>query len=114
MRIIEGFDFFPLTFDDKGKLESPQEFELLTDRATTSPATDAIFIAHGFRNDAADATTLYTSFLKNFRGHLLRPEFHGLAERRFVVAGSIGRRSRFERATTPARKGPVDFVTNRV
>jgi hypothetical protein len=87
MRIIEGFDFFPLTFDDKGKLESRQEFELLTDRATTSPATDAIFIAHGFRNDAADATTLYTSFLKNFRGHLLRPEFHGLAERRFVVAG---------------------------
>jgi len=87
MQIIEGFDFFPLTFDDGGKLESSQEFELLTDRANTGPATDAIFVAHGFRNDVADATTLYTSFLKTFRGHLLRPEFHGLAERRFVVAG---------------------------
>src|SRR5688572_7468748 len=87
MRIIEGFDFFPLTFDDGGKLESRQEFELLTDRANTGPATDAIFIAHGFRNDVSDATTLYTSFLKTFRAHMLRPEFHDVAGRRFVVAG---------------------------
>ena len=44
MRIIEGFDFFPLTFDDRGQLESRQEFDLLTDRANAVPATDAIFI----------------------------------------------------------------------
>ena len=87
MRIIEGFDFFPLTFDDRGQLESRQEFDLLTDRANTVPATDAIFIAHGFRNDVTDATTLYTSFLKTFRAHVSRPEFHAVAERRFVVAG---------------------------
>ena len=87
MRNIEGFDFFPLNFDDKGKLESGEEFDLLTDRVNTLPATDAIFIAHGFRNDATDATTLYDSFLKTFRAHLSRPEFDGVAQRRFVVGG---------------------------
>ena len=87
MRIIEGFDFFPLTFDDRGTLESRQEFDALTERANTEPATDAIFLAHGFRNDVTDATTLYTSFLKTFRAHVSRPEFHAVAGRRFVVAG---------------------------
>jgi len=89
MRIIEGFDFFPLTFDDRGKLESRSEFDLLTERASTGSATDAIFIAHGFRNDVADATGLYTRFLKTFRAHLSRPEFLGVAGRRFVVAGVL-------------------------
>ena len=87
MRIIEGFDFFPLTFDDRGQLESRQEFDLLTDRANTAPATDAVFIAHGFRNDATDATTLYTNFLKTFSAQLSRPEFHAVVGRHFVVAG---------------------------
>jgi len=87
MRIIEGFDFFPLTFDDRGQLESRQEFDLLTDRANAVPATDAIFIAHGFRNDVTDATTLYTAFLKTFSAQVSRPEFHAVAGRRFVVAG---------------------------
>lgn len=87
MRIIEGFDFFPLTFDDHGKLESRQEFDALTERANAGSATDAIFIAHGFRNDERDATTVYTKFLTTFRAHLSRPEFGDLAERRFVVAG---------------------------
>jgi len=87
MRIIEGFDFFPLNFDDQGKLESGEEFDLLTDRANTLPATDAIFIAHGFRNDATDATTLYDKFLETFRAHLSRPEFDAVAQRQFVVGG---------------------------
>jgi len=87
MQIIEGFDFFPLTFDDRGQLQSRQEFDQLADRANSLPATDAIFIAHGFRNDAAEATTLYTGFLKTFRVHMSRPEFHAVAGRRFVVAG---------------------------
>ena len=87
MRVIEGFDFFPLTFDDHGKLESGKEFDALTDRAKTAPATDAVLIAHGFRNDEADATTLYTNFLTTFRANLARPEFGAVAARRFVVAG---------------------------
>ena len=87
MQTIEGFDFFSLTFDDDGALTSGPEFEAMVQHVRTAPATDAIFIAHGFRNDAADASRVYTNFLKTFRGHLSRQEFHGVAARRFVVAG---------------------------
>jgi Lipase (class 3) len=85
MPIIEGFDFFPLRFDDHGALQSRQEFEALTARANT--ATDVVFIAHGFRNDENDATRLYTHFLGTFRANLSRPEFSTLANRQFVFAG---------------------------
>lgn len=87
MQTIEGFDFFPLVFDKEGKLESGDELEAFVARAGTGPATDAVFIAHGFRNDVTDATGLYTDFLKNFRAHLARPQFQAVAARRFVVAG---------------------------
>lgn len=82
MPIIEGFDFFPLRFDDHGALQSRQEFEALTARANS--ATDVVFIAHGFRNDEHDATNLYTRFLGTFRANLSRPEFSALANRQFV------------------------------
>lgn len=84
MQSIHGFDFFSLNFDDKGALTSG-EFEECKQRAAA--ATDAIFLAHGFRNDLADATKLYTEFLETFGGHLKRPEFRELASRKFVVAG---------------------------
>ena len=87
MQTIERFDFFPLTFDADGTLESRREFNAFVKRAEDAPATDAIFMAHGFRNDEADATGLYTRFLKTFRGQLSRPEFKNVAARTFVVAG---------------------------
>src|SRR5688572_21223845 len=87
VQTIEQFDFFPLTFDGEGKLKSRKEFDAFVKRAGDAPATDAIFIAHGFRNDEAEATGLYTKFLKTFRGQLARPEFGTVAARRFVVAG---------------------------
>jgi hypothetical protein len=87
MQTIEGFDFFPLTFDADGKLESRQEFDGLLARAKDGPATDAVFIAHGFRNDVNDATGLYSKFLRTFRAHLSRPEFGTVATRQFVVGG---------------------------
>ena len=88
MRMIEKFPFFPLTFDERGKLESGDEFDGMIERAKAAPAaTDAVFLAHGFRNDVNDATTLYNTFLQTFRSHLTRPEFADIAERRFVVAG---------------------------
>jgi hypothetical protein len=87
MQIIERFDFFPLTFDEGGKLQSRKDFEALIERANSAPATDAIFLAHGFRNDASEATGLYTSFLKTLRAQLSRPEFQAVATRHFVVAG---------------------------
>src|SRR5688500_15401499 len=87
MQTIEGFDFFPLVFDKDGKLQSSDEFDALVERAGDAPATDAVFIAHGFRNDVGEATSLYTNFLKNFRAHLARPQFRDVAARQFVVAG---------------------------
>jgi len=87
MQTIEGFDFFPLKFDADAKLQSRPEFDALLSRVEEGPATDVIFIAHGFRNDENDASTLYRTFLKTFRGHLSRPEFAAVAKRRFVVAG---------------------------
>ncbi|MDQ3486683.1 MAG: hypothetical protein M3468_03000 [Acidobacteriota bacterium] len=87
MQTIAEFDFFPLVFDRAGALESPDEFETFTARAAGWPASDALFIAHGFRNDVGEATALYTNFLKNVRAHLHRPEFGELASRRYVVAG---------------------------
>jgi hypothetical protein len=87
MKIVEGFDFFPLTFDDRGTLKSRKELDALIERASTEQATDAIVIAHGFRNDEADASNLYATFLGTFRAHLSRPEFNAVAGRRFVVAG---------------------------
>src|SRR6188472_4004155 len=87
MQTIEGFDFFPLVFDKDGTLESENEFDGLIERARSAPATDAIFIAHGFRNDVGEATALYTKFLGNFRAHLSTAQFKDIAQRRFVVAG---------------------------
>jgi hypothetical protein len=84
MQSIHGFDFFSLNFDDKGKLASG-EFDDCKRRAAA--ATDIIFLAHGFRNDLADATKLYSKFLDTFSGHLKRPEFHELSTRNFIVAG---------------------------
>jgi len=105
MQVIEGFEFFPLTFDGRGTLESQAEFDAMVDRAKNAHATDAIFIAHGFRNDVTDATTLYTHFLNTFRGHLSRAEFHGVASRRFVVAGIYWPSKPFRETFTEAAAG---------
>ncbi|MEO5742175.1 MAG: hypothetical protein ABIS29_16435, partial [Vicinamibacterales bacterium] len=84
----EGFPFVSLTFDEDGALQSQDEFDALIERAKAAPpATDVIFLAHGFRNDVNDASTLYDTFLKTFRSHFDRPEFADMAARRFVVAG---------------------------
>ena len=87
MQMVEGFDFFPLTFDDRGKLTTAQQLSSLIAHANSADASDAIFLAHGFRNDESEATNLYNRFLKTFRAQLSRAELAGVAARRFVVAG---------------------------
>ena len=88
MQTIEAFDFFHLAFDKDGTLQSAAEFAQLRQHINGAPATDAVFIAHGFRNDEQDATTLFADFLKTFRANRARPEFEAtLRGRRFVVAG---------------------------
>jgi hypothetical protein len=85
MQNIDGFDFFSLTFDEKGKLTSSAEMEDLKKRAAR--ASDVIFLAHGFRNSVDDATNLYTKFLTNYRAHFTRPECKVLETCDFAVAG---------------------------
>jgi hypothetical protein len=88
MQTIEGFDFFHLAFDKDGTLTSTAEFDEMKQRINSVPATDTVFIAHGFRNDEQEAATLYTNFLKTFRANSSRPEFHAsLGGRRLVIAG---------------------------
>jgi hypothetical protein len=86
MQIIEGFDFFPLVFDRDGNLQDPDQLDALIEHAEAGAVTDAIFIAHGFRNDVNEATGLYAEFLKNFRGDLRRQQFQAIAGRQFIVA----------------------------
>ncbi len=105
MQTIEGFDFFSLVFDKDGKLESQDDFDAFTARASAGPATDAIFIAHGFRNDVSEASSLYTNFLKNLRAHLGRPEFREVSSRRFVVAGIFWPSKAFRETFDDAAEG---------
>jgi hypothetical protein len=89
MEQLQGFDFFPLQFDDNGKLTSADLWKEFKQRAgVANGPTDAIFIAHGFRNDEGEARNLYDEFLKNFRGNMTQgPVAPALAGRRFIVGG---------------------------
>ena len=86
MQPITDFDFIALNFDEDGTLINPQQLETLKDHARQ--ATDAIFLAHGFRNDEDDAGQLYANLLHTLKQNMARSEFHdALGARRFVVAG---------------------------
>jgi len=85
METIAGFDFFRLHYDGNGNLPAANEFSELA--AAAAQATDVVLLAHGFRNDENDASTLYTKFLTSLRGHLGRDEFQGVAARKTIVAG---------------------------
>ena len=86
MTTVEGFDLFPIRFDDRGRLKARAEFDAFREGARSKRATDAIFIAHGFRNDEKDAARLYANFLRTFKAQLARPEFSALSSRQFIVA----------------------------
>lgn len=105
MQSIEGFDFFPLQFDANGNLQG--SLDEIQQRAGT--ATDVIFLAHGFRNSADDATGLYTRFLHNFRAHLGRPELKGLAGRNYAVAGVYWPSLSFQESFPPQAGGVQAF-----
>ena len=51
MAKVEGFDFFPLTFDGDGNLEKKAELAAIAAHIASAGTTDFISIAHGFRND---------------------------------------------------------------
>lgn len=85
MDILQGFDFFRLRFDADGNPVNAQELQDFKQRAAGG-ATDAILIAHGFRNSEDEATTLCSEFLKTFRDHL-NGDFKGISTRKYIVGG---------------------------
>jgi hypothetical protein len=87
MESIRSFDFFRLQFDGDGNLIQGHALDELKQHAQSVGATDAIFIAHGFRNSEEDATSLYTNFLTTFRSQMSGALQPSLAPRKFVVAG---------------------------
>jgi hypothetical protein len=88
MERIAEFDFFSLTYDDDGRLRAARDLDRLLEHADAVGATDAILIAHGFRNDIQDATGIYTRFLTTLRTHLSHARLAAsLSARRFVVVG---------------------------
>ena len=89
MESLEGFDYFPLRADGKGRIEKQAEQDALIAHVKQAAPSDLIFIAHGFRNDESDARRLYSAFLSSFRAHLARPELAGLRSRKFAVCGVL-------------------------
>ena len=86
MQIIEGFDFFPLTFDDRGTLESRQEFDALIERAM--PARHRRHLHRPWlseRRRGGDGPLHPVP--EDVQGPPVASEFHAVAERHFVVAG---------------------------
>ncbi len=85
---IAEFPFCALEFGTQGEAMSPTQQDRLVEECRRSEVTDLIFLAHGFRCDADDATTLYTALLTNLRTNLSRTEFaRKLSTRRFAASG---------------------------
>ncbi len=112
MQTIEGFDFYPLEFDNEGRLESVLEFSSLASSAER--ATDIIYLAHGFRNDVHEATTLYSNFLRTLRGHLGKAAFKDVGRRRFIVAGILWPSKPFREAGDERAEGGTRSIESPV
>jgi hypothetical protein len=63
METLKTFPYQAVAFDRKGKVTSG--LSDLVQYLGKEPVTDLIVMCHGFRNDAADATNLYSEFLGN-------------------------------------------------
>ncbi|MGE0703901.1 MAG: hypothetical protein AB7F99_15765 [Vicinamibacterales bacterium] len=106
MQNLEGFPFQSLRFDRNGRAQAGAGIDALIAHARSSDATDAILLAHGFRNSEAEALTLYSKLLESFRLHLRRPEIKSaLHERRFVVGGILWPSKAFREADDFERGG---------
>ena len=89
MENIAGFDFFRLESDADGQLVSTAPLVDLKKCIADKKVSDVIFIAHGFRNDAGDATALYKNFLQSFRADLARAEFKSSLGGREIAAVGV-------------------------
>ena len=111
MPIIEGFDFFPLTFDDHGKLQSRQDFDALTARASVRHRRDLHRARLSQRRERCDDVSTRTSSGRS------GPTSRVRNSARWPIGSSsspasIGRRSRFERASTRNAAARADCRTH--
>ena len=101
MQKIHDFDYTPLEFDRQGALSQPAQFSGLQSFVAGQNVTDILFMAHGWRNDVNDATSLYTGFLKTFRANIGRNELKAaFAGRKFAVAGVMWPSKSFSEGTS--------------
>lgn len=88
METLQTFPYQAVTFDRNGKVTGGLT-DLVQYLGQEAP-TDLIVMCHGFRNDAADATNLYSEFLGNLAPQLNHAKLRGkLGQRKFVVAGAL-------------------------
>jgi hypothetical protein len=88
METLKSFPYQAVAFDRKGKVTSG--LSDLVQYLGNEPVTDLIVMCHGFRNDAADATNLYSEFLGNLGPQLKHATLRGaLGSRKFAVAGAL-------------------------
>lgn len=88
MSTLSGFDYVALPYDGEGKPTSAKALNELLALVKSTKATDVLLLAHGFRNDEKEASSLYERFLDNFRTHLTHANIAAaMKDRRFVAAG---------------------------
>jgi hypothetical protein len=88
METVKNFPYQAVTFDRKGKVTGG--LADLVQFLGKEPVTDLIVMCHGFRNDAADATNLYSEFLGNLGPQLKHATLRAaLGSRKFAVAGAL-------------------------
>ncbi len=87
METLAGFDYIAMHYDGDGTPKSSALNELLA-HVTHHGTTDVLLMAHGFRNDERDASSLYERFLTTFREHFTHPDLApAMASRTFAVGG---------------------------
>ena len=102
MQTLEGFPYYQLQFDKKGRIFSNDEVRALLDAPEKEGITDLVFISHGWNNDIADATSFYSELLANIRIELDAGSAGGLVNRTLGFVGVLWPSKRF----TPIRLQP--------
>ncbi len=82
MRDLAGFPYFQVQFDKEGRVFDATEVQALLDGVGAAGITDLVFVAHGWKNDIADATALYGELIANVRTALDGGAGGGLAGRK--------------------------------
>jgi pimeloyl-ACP methyl ester carboxylesterase len=85
---LAGFPFGELKFGLRGDARSVRPAKALISYCRRNKITDMIFLAHGFRGNAASATSLYMRLLANLGANFTRPEFASrIGGRKFAAVG---------------------------